>query len=209
MCDSDIFISIPCIAVLRGLINDEENGICKRFLPEMFKEGYEHQKKYMELKSEYLKLKTKICGSTEFIIRTGGSSSSQGARQRSQSRDATASIPIGSKATVASSLVNHQQQIFPPTPGQSQTKKFTQTVPLESFHTDLEKLILGQSTVSDILTVLGTGGLMQKLNTSNQPLEEMYQKVHNLVRHLGMELQRHSPTEWNEFMNAACMGCNQ
>ena len=64
MCDSDIFISIPCIAVLRGLINEEENGICKRFLPEMFKEGDEHHKKYMELKSEYLKLKTKICGST-------------------------------------------------------------------------------------------------------------------------------------------------
>jgi hypothetical protein len=117
MCDSDIFISIPCIAVLRGLINEEENGICRRFLPEMFKEGDEHHKKYMELKSEYLKLKTKICGSTEFIIRTSGSGSSHGARQRSQSRDATASIPIGSKATVASSLVNHQQQMFPPTPG--------------------------------------------------------------------------------------------
>jgi len=71
----------------------------------------------------------------------------------------------------------------------------------------LEKLILGQSTVSDILGVHGTGQL-PKLNTSTPPLEDMYQKVHNLVRHLGMELQRHSPTEWNEFMNAACMGCN-
>jgi hypothetical protein len=83
MCDSDIFISIPCIAVLRGLINEEENGICRRFLPEMFIEGDDHNKKYMELRSEYLKLKTKICGSTEFIIRTGGSGSSHGARQRS------------------------------------------------------------------------------------------------------------------------------
>lgn len=83
MCDSDIFISIPCIAVLRGLINEEENGICRRFLPEMFKEGDDHNKKYLELRSEYLKLKTKICGSTEFIIRTGGSGSSHGARQRS------------------------------------------------------------------------------------------------------------------------------
>jgi len=49
----------------------------------MFKEGDDHYKKYMELRSEYLKLKTKICGSTEFIIRTGGSGSSHGARQRS------------------------------------------------------------------------------------------------------------------------------
>lgn len=32
-CDSDIFMTIPCLAVLRGLINEEENGICKRFLP--------------------------------------------------------------------------------------------------------------------------------------------------------------------------------
>ena len=83
MCDSDIFISIPCIAVLRGLINEEENGICRRFHPEMFKDGDDHNKKYMELKSEYLKLKTKICGSTEFIIRTSGPGSSHGARQRS------------------------------------------------------------------------------------------------------------------------------
>lgn len=107
MCDSDIFISIPCLAVLRGLINEEDNGICRRFNPGMFKEGEEHHKKYMELKAEYLKLKTKVCGNTEFIIRTGGSGSAHGSRQRSQSRDATASLPIGSKATVASSLVNH------------------------------------------------------------------------------------------------------
>ena len=49
----------------------------------MFKEGDDHNKKYMELRSEYLKLKTKICGSTEFIIRTSGPGSSHGARQRS------------------------------------------------------------------------------------------------------------------------------
>ena len=36
MCDSDIFITIPCLAVLRALINEEDNGICKRFHPEMF-----------------------------------------------------------------------------------------------------------------------------------------------------------------------------
>ncbi len=38
-CESDIFITIPCLAVLKGLINEEDNEICKRFLPEMFKEG--------------------------------------------------------------------------------------------------------------------------------------------------------------------------
>ena len=79
MCESDIFITIPCLAVMRGLI-DEDNGICRRFLPEMFKEGEEHHKKFMELKAEFLKLKTKVCGSTEFIIRTGGSGSGHGTR---------------------------------------------------------------------------------------------------------------------------------
>jgi hypothetical protein len=71
----------------------------------MFKEGDEQYKMYLELKAEYLKLKTKVCGNTEFIIRTGGGSgSAHGTRQRSHSRDATASVPLGSKATVASSL---------------------------------------------------------------------------------------------------------
>jgi hypothetical protein len=45
MCDSDIFMTIPCLAVLRGLINEEENGVCRRFLPTMIKEGEENQKK--------------------------------------------------------------------------------------------------------------------------------------------------------------------
>jgi hypothetical protein len=45
MCDSDIFMTIPCLAVLRGLINEEENGICRRFLPTMIKDGEENQKK--------------------------------------------------------------------------------------------------------------------------------------------------------------------
>lgn len=80
MCDSDIFITIPCLAVLRGLINEEDFGICKRFHPEMFKEGEEHYKKLIELKAEYIKLKTRVCGSTEFIIRTGGSGSGHGQR---------------------------------------------------------------------------------------------------------------------------------
>jgi hypothetical protein len=80
MCDSDIFITIPCLAILRGLIYEEDKGICRRFLPEMFKEGEEIHKKYMELKAEYLKLKTKVCGNTEFIIRTGGSGSGHGTR---------------------------------------------------------------------------------------------------------------------------------
>ncbi len=75
ICDSDIFMTIPCLAILRGLVNEEELGICKRFLPAMFKEGDENYKKSLELKAEYLKLKTKVCGSAEFIIRTtsGGS----------------------------------------------------------------------------------------------------------------------------------------
>jgi hypothetical protein len=50
MCDSDIFISIPCLAVLRALINEEDNGVCRRFNPDMFKEGDENHKKYMELR---------------------------------------------------------------------------------------------------------------------------------------------------------------
>lgn len=74
----------------------------------MFKEGEEHHRKTSELKSEYLKLKTRVCGSTEFIIKTGSAqNSSHGQRQHSQSRDATALIPNGSKATVASSLIPH------------------------------------------------------------------------------------------------------
>jgi len=105
-CDSDIFIAIPCLAVIKSLAGDsvEEAGICRRFLPTMFKEGEEPHRKNAELKSEYLKLKTRVCGNTEFIIRSNPGSS-HGQRQRSHSRDATAHIPNGSKATIASSLV--------------------------------------------------------------------------------------------------------
>lgn len=41
MCDSDIFITIPCLAVLKSLISEEDSGICRRFNPDMFKEGEE------------------------------------------------------------------------------------------------------------------------------------------------------------------------
>jgi hypothetical protein len=80
-CDSDIFITIPCLPILRNMVLDEDNGICRRFLPSMFKEGEDHQRKSSELKSEYLKLKTRVCGSTEFIIKTGSTpNSSHGQR---------------------------------------------------------------------------------------------------------------------------------
>jgi hypothetical protein len=82
-CDSDIFITIPCLAILRSILNEDENGICKRFLPSMFKEYEDHNKKYSELKSEYLKLKNKVCGNTEFIIRSGGPGSGHCSRPRS------------------------------------------------------------------------------------------------------------------------------
>ena len=72
-CDSDIFMTIPCLAVLRGLINEEENGVCKRFLLTMSKEGEENHKKALELRAEFLKLRTKVCGNAEFIIRTTSS----------------------------------------------------------------------------------------------------------------------------------------
>lgn len=109
-CDSDIFIAIPCLAIMKSLVSDstqsDEASVCKRFLPSMFKEGEEPQRKLAELKSEYLKLKTRVCGSTEFIIKSNPGSS-HGQRQRSHSRDATALIPNGTKATIASSLVCH------------------------------------------------------------------------------------------------------
>lgn len=91
-CDSDIFMTIPCLAVLRGLVNEEESAICKRFLPSITKEGEENYKKAMELRAEFLKLRAKVCnGNTaEFIIRTTNSSH---LRQRSNSRDASASLP--------------------------------------------------------------------------------------------------------------------
>ena len=110
-CDSDIFIAIPGLAILKNLIHasEDEKTICHRFLPHMLTEGEETNRKYQELKSEYLKLKTRVCGGSDFIIRCGSGSAS---RQRSQSRDATAMIPNGTKATIASSLICNQQGII-------------------------------------------------------------------------------------------------
>ena len=72
-CDSDIFMTVPCLAVLRGLVNEEESGICRRFLPSVTKEGEVDCRKTQELKAEFLKLRAKVCGNTEFIIRTNSS----------------------------------------------------------------------------------------------------------------------------------------
>jgi hypothetical protein len=71
--DSDIFITIPCLLILKSL-EDEAAGkdICLRFFPPMFKSGDEANKKYVELKDEYAKIKTKICGGNNSIsISTG------------------------------------------------------------------------------------------------------------------------------------------
>lgn len=74
-CDSDMFMAIPCLVIMRGLVSEEDIGLCRRFLPSMYKEGEEPQRKFTELKGEYLKLKTRVCGGTEFIIKRGGGSS--------------------------------------------------------------------------------------------------------------------------------------
>jgi len=155
-CDSDIFIAIPGLAVLKSLTHDEETSICRRFLPSMYTEGEECQRKYAELKGLYLKLKTRICGGADFIIRSG----SGGQKQRSQSRDIS-------------------------------RKSFSQ---VDDFHSDLEALVLGQCTAKEAAH-------------SVTEVEEGLQRVLMLVRHLGMELQRHTPAEWNEFMSAAIAGC--
>ena len=40
-CDSDMFIAIPCLAIMKSLFSEEESGICKRFLPSMYIDGEE------------------------------------------------------------------------------------------------------------------------------------------------------------------------
>lgn len=58
--DSDIFITIPCLLILKSL--EEEgatvvNQICKRFFPLMFLDQEDSGKKYFDLKEEFQKLK--------------------------------------------------------------------------------------------------------------------------------------------------------
>jgi len=65
---------------------------------------------------------------------------------------------------------------------------------LDEFHSELEALVLGQCSPKEAAR-------------SVPEVEEGLQRVLMLVRHLGMELQRHTPAEWNEFMGAAIAGC--
>lgn len=48
-------------------------------------------------------------------------------------------------------------------------------------------------------------GLVLDASSSDKQYIEEYGKVLQLIRHLAMELQRHKPTEWNEFLTA-CLG---
>jgi len=57
---------------------------------------------------------------------------------------------------------------------------------VDSFHNELEALILGECA---------------------ERKEDGYQRVLMLLRYIGMELQRNSPADWNDFMSAACCGC--
>lgn len=98
-------------------------------------------------------------------------------------------VPNGSKATVASSIVSHQAGQYA-----NPTKRHTSTLQVDDFHDDLERLVIGEASVAD-------------MRASSPGAEEAYQRVLMLIRHLGMELQRQSPADWNEFMSAACAGC--
>ncbi len=61
--DSDIFISIPCLLILRSLEDDScGREICARFFPPILKPGEDSYKKFNELKLEYGKAKKDICG---------------------------------------------------------------------------------------------------------------------------------------------------
>jgi hypothetical protein len=79
--DSDIFITIPCLLILKSLEDDAEEAktaskhgslaqstltsdqqICKRFYPSMFKQGDDAYKTYNELKVEYNRVKGLKCG---------------------------------------------------------------------------------------------------------------------------------------------------
>ena len=53
------------------------------------------------------------------------------------------------------------------------------------YYNEIEKMVLGIDT------------------PTHQQTE--YAKIHQLISYLGMELSRHRPTEWNEFMTA-CIG---
>ena len=87
--DSDIFISIPCLLILKSLEDDVslDRQICKRFFPPMQKEGEEACKKYNELREEFNKLKRKgpISQSPEkqFIIKSSIRAGSKGRMDKS------------------------------------------------------------------------------------------------------------------------------
>eukprot|EP01016_Furgasonia_blochmanni_P004959 TRINITY_DN11922_c0_g1_i5.p1 TRINITY_DN11922_c0_g1~~TRINITY_DN11922_c0_g1_i5.p1 ORF type:complete len:202 (+),score=25.21 TRINITY_DN11922_c0_g1_i5:64-669(+) len=50
--DADIFVSIPCLVLLKSLENDDK-GICLYFLPALYEEGDKVGKVYAELKGYY------------------------------------------------------------------------------------------------------------------------------------------------------------
>jgi hypothetical protein len=63
--DAEIFVTIPCILILKCLEKDDK-GICKNFLPDMYSNEEVLGQKYKELLQEFDKSKTLCEGLTEF-----------------------------------------------------------------------------------------------------------------------------------------------
>jgi hypothetical protein len=62
--DSEIFITIPCLRILRSLEDDDKN-ICKSFYPDMFDDGKLQGIIYTELKKDFVERRTSFADEYE------------------------------------------------------------------------------------------------------------------------------------------------
>lgn len=183
--DPSIFVSVPGILILKCLDN-EDQGICQEYNPNMFKEFKECNNLYLEIQNDYEALKAKLDSNSK-DTKDLADLISISSRMNSSNKLGN----VGLNCTVKNNFFNTTLTSNYNTNNSTSPPKFD----MFFLYNFLEKVILFEENLSDILS-------------KNAGYEEFYDKILmtkflGRIKTLSMNLQREKPTEWNAFFDMA------
>lgn len=171
--DPSIFVSIPGLLILKCLEN-EDQGICKEYNPNMFLENKDCHNMYKELIKDFDQLRDRL----EIINNTITTNSNDNLRSTSR----TNSSKINNFPYLNTNNTNSSSTSLP-------------KIRLDSFflYNFLEKIILFEENLNDVL----------KNNSYYEEFYDkaIMNKFLGKIKTLSMNLQREKPTEWNSFFD--------
>lgn len=173
--DPSIFVSIPGLLILKCL-EEEDQGICKEYNPNMFSETKECYKLYRELKSDYKEIKVKI---------------EQPHINLEYKSNSTSRMNSSNMLTTINCINLTKSNFFNNNNSNSGNPKFD----IFFLYNFLEKVILFEENLEEIL----------KKNPGYEEFYDkpLMSRFLGRIKTLSMNLQREKPTEWNAFFDMA------